>query len=591
MPDPQKYPVPAASFISEYPTPDIRDFFVWERKDASAPHYELPDYGDKHHDAAKYPDHQFVRSVPEKDGNGYVIHVYAAVREDQELYNYGIDYPYGGSVRFPRYTRTYLTLREDYEAVALGTADTEFTTAVLVEQGVVRIEDSVLDSLFVLEKRVFEIIPDITDSTDLASARLFGYKVEYPYGVLDYPRVTWTVPNDSATAATPLDNTCPIAGFRDVIGEIQSPPMYLIGQTYMRDKQQVVGLSRIYERNPGPIIYSSEFEPRTGKPVLVSRQIIAASSVPDTVAELETELNGYGTVALTNIVNGLGTTSGVHGLTVGQEIYFSGASLGGSAAFINGTAGGTGAYFVKTVPTTSQFTFATTPSGAAFSGAGDDATGGTLYKRTLARGTVIEYHPMDMDKLRSIQVVSKLAVDSLDYLQGAADVVHQGFHNFAFPDQLDSLSWVWAWAASGSDFAFDIGLHAQITEGFRGACRARFTDRYTSNPAAPAFLAALPAPYVFLPEALSIPGGGYHAADGRAKAWIRIFTVPPTLHSNLTIGNPPTDPDIPGSQPTTTGATTPAAVPAATYIPVDVQAEKWRFGLWVYRIVEILTPY
>lgn len=588
----QLYPVPASAFISEYPTPDIRDYFVWERKDPSKPNYEVPNYGDLFPDAGKYPNHRFVRSIPEKDG-GYVLHVYAAEREDQEEYNHVVSYPYGGNTAFPRYVRTYLTLREDYAAVALGTADVEFTDAVLVDQEMLRLEDSVLDSLFVLERRTYEIIPDLDVAGDLAEAIKFGYKVEYPYGVHDYPRVTWTIPCDSETAATPLTATCPIVGYRDTVGEIQSPPMYLIDQTYMREKQQIIGLTRVYERNPGPIIYESEYEPRTGRLIQISKQIVASTSVPATAALLDAEVNGYTSVALTSVVNGLATTGAAHGLSVGQEIYISGATLGGSAAFINGTSGGTGAYYVKTVDSSTTFTFASTPAGAAFSNANDDAAGGTLYKRTLARGTIIEYRPMNMDKLRSIQIVSKIPLDAIDYLNGAADKVYETIQNYGFPDTLTAAGFYWAeaWNAAGH-WDFDLSLYAKIKDGYRGPCRAIITERYTSNPAAPAFLASLPSVTTFSPEAIAIPVAYYYASSTTARSFARTFTIPPTLHANLTLtdtGSSPTN-DTGGSHLTTTGATTPTGITAGTSYTISIDPSPWRFGVWLYRMTTIIAP-
>ena len=590
----QLYPVPASAFISEYPTPDIRDYFVWERKDPSKPNYEVPDHGDLYPIEGKYPNHRFVRSIPEKDG-GYVLHVYAAEREDQEDYNHVVSYPYGGNTAFPRYVRTYLTLREDYAAVALGTADVEFTDAVLVDQEMLRLEDSVLDSLFVLERRTYEIIPDLDAAGDLAEAIKFGYKVEYPYGVLDYPRVTWTIPCDSETAATPLTATCPIVGYRNTGGEIQSPPMYLIDQTYMREKQQIIGLTRVYERNPGPIIYESNYEESTGRLIQVSKQIIASTSVPSTAALLDAEVNGYSVVGgtVSGISAGTATTASAHGLVAGNEIYFSG--LTATTDVTDGTANGTANYYViATGLTTTQFQFATRSTGASLGT--EAATGGGssfVYKRTLARGTIIEYRPMDMDKLRSIQIVSKIPLDSVDWNNGAPDRVYQTTQRYTFPDRLNSVAIQWAYAASGTDFAMDLGPVIDITRGFSGDCWATITERITSNPSNSAFMAAFPAVHSFYPEPYTVPMGWYYAANGRAQAVIRTFTIPETIHAAVTVSLAGVQP--PGS-PTAIVDTVPATPSPNTYplagtrIFVDTQVDKWRFGMWVYRFVEIICP-
>ena len=606
-PPPQQWPVPNKLFLAAYPTPNNSDFYLYRHEDTKGVGYVSPIHGDPvpEADRNKYPNHFCTKIAPNAQaGDGWVTVIYASKLAPQDDDNYDIEYPEGVNA-FPTITRTYIYLRSEYALsgpLAVGTADpgvlpdgtAQFPDAILseAEKMVEGTGDPLIDSLFVKVTRKFQHIPNLGDTEDLAAAKTFGYKVEYPYGVLAYPRVSWKIPCDAETAVTPLSGVCPIPGYTGSTYGDGTQALLAIDQSYQNDKGKVVGLLRTYECNPGPIIVETDFEPRTGTPVKITKQIVASSSIPATVALLNAEINGYGTVALTSIVNGLGTTSSVHGLSVGQEIYLSGATLGVSAAFINGDASGLGAYFVKTVPTTTTFTFAATTNGSAFAAATDDATGGTLNKRTLARGSTIEYKPMGMDGLRSIKVTSSIDLSAIDYLQGAADTVYYGSANYSFPDVLTAAEFGAAEsiAANGVGWDFNAVPVFVVTEGYRGPCLARITERYTSNPASPAFLASIPTP-------TSIRGGtgtvGYVATrttDTSARALARVWNVPNSLHAAITMthyGVPVDVDDVIWA--TSIAATNPTTTPTG-WLVADVNPELWKFGIWVYRITEIIHP-
>ncbi len=607
---PQTAPIANKLFVAAFPTPNTEDKYLYYRVQTFGTGVELPDYGDPVPKAfgLDWPDYFCVALTPDRQaGDGWTIVTFAKKRDNQDAYNYDVAYVEGVNA-FPTITRTYVYLRSEYAKsgpLAVGTADpgvmpdaaegtSMFPGAILseAEKMVEGTGDPHIDSLFVRVLRKFQHIPALADAADLAAAKTFGYLVEYPYGRLAYPRVTWKIPCDDDATVVPLTGTCPIPGYTASTFGNGSQALLAIDQSYRNDKGVVVALLRTYECNPGPVVVASDNEPRTGTSVLVTKQIVAASSIPATAALLNAEMNGYGTVALTSIVNGLGTTGAAHGLSVGQEFYLSGATIGGSAAFINGTATGAGAYFAKTVPSTTTFTFAMTPGGAAFSGTDDDATGGTVNKRTLPRGTTIEYKAMGMDALRAIRVVSSIDIAALDYLQGASDTVYTGSESYTFPDVLNYADWVNAEATSGDDERWDFNAVPDfgLTEGYRGPCRARITERYTSNPASPAFLAGLPSP-------TAVRGGfstvGYiftRTTDSHAQALARVFPVPNSIHGAISMG----DNGFPvndsfgyyfGSIPATPTTATPTG-----WLVVDVKPEKWKFGMWVYRIIEIIHP-
>lgn len=159
MPDQQQYPVPGKTFISEYPTPSLADFYLWQWKDAKAPEYELPAVGDPHPDTDQYPNHKFIKSLPAKEGSMFEMWLWVADRENEDDYNFTITYPFGSNSA-PRYTRTYLVVQDEYEALALGTPDPVYPDAVLMAPDVVDdCDDKNLDAIYVKVTRQFQQFP------------------------------------------------------------------------------------------------------------------------------------------------------------------------------------------------------------------------------------------------------------------------------------------------------------------------------------------------------------------------------------------------------------------------------------------------
>jgi hypothetical protein len=211
----------------------------------------------------------------------------------------------------------------------------------------------------------------------------------------------------------------------------------------------------------------------------------------------------------------------------------------------------------------------------------------------LARGTIIEYKPFALDKMRSIQVTSKIDLSALDYLQGAPDTVYPSVRNYSFPDTLTAVTYYYWWATvSGdqADTAYDVAFDIRITQGYRGPCNAYITERYTSNPAAPGFLAGVGGIYKFNPVAVSFPV--VYGSSPPPRAFAKTITIPATIHAAITpTANASGGSSVsPGGLPTI-AATTPTAIPAAgTLLLVDLEMERWRFGLWVQRSIQIEVP-
>jgi len=476
--------------------------------------------------------------------------------------------------------------------VALGTADPGvmpddsgdpmFPGAVLVEPEKQEIlEDPLATNLYVKVTRIYEKIPDLDDETEAAAAAGFGYKVEYPFGVTDYPQVTWRYPASAIVAGTPLSDTCPVAGYTDLV---------LIGQEYEKANGRIIAVNKVYADANGPIIIESEYDERIQQPVMTTKQIIAEASMPQTAAAMNDEINGYTSAgtAITSIASGLVTTSTAHGLTAGKEVYFP-SLVGESGDIIEGDTSGIGEYFViASGLTTTQFRVSTTKGGSSATGS---ATSGSAPKvRNLERGTIREYKSLNWDKLRTIQITAKVDIDGLDVLRNGTAKTYYAQHRFSFPDELTSAEYYWAeaWDGSGDDWAFDVALEAVIKQGYTGPCAALITEFYTSNPGR----IAAPAITSFRPVAVSIPYAFVFYGPSRASAAARTFTIPPTLHAAITIGNSssvaPNATD--GSIYTSIPATSPTAATGLGAITVAYEPSKFRFGLTFYQKIQIYNP-
>jgi hypothetical protein len=152
-------PVPAKPIVQSYPTPNLDDRIYVVRKDTRAGGFKLPTKGDAYEgpEAEKFEGFIFSTLKP-SDQTGWVDLFYLNDRLNQNEYNLEITYPWV-SKDYPRYTRTYVVLRSDYEDPEPSTPDPVNSNLLLVTQLVKRFDDPVLDSLFVGVQCVFERVP------------------------------------------------------------------------------------------------------------------------------------------------------------------------------------------------------------------------------------------------------------------------------------------------------------------------------------------------------------------------------------------------------------------------------------------------
>lgn len=158
--------------ISKFPTPGNRVRLLYVLRDSSSSGYEVLPEGTllvdcpflAQRDVAPYlndtyrlakidPDPQ---SSKKEDFLWYFINKHTS----QEEYNFEFKFLDEASTK-PLVTRTYITLRSEYVATDNGTADPVFSELKLISQLQERTNDPVMDSLFVIEKRMYVALPGV----------------------------------------------------------------------------------------------------------------------------------------------------------------------------------------------------------------------------------------------------------------------------------------------------------------------------------------------------------------------------------------------------------------------------------------------
>ena len=157
-------PAPRRQRVSIYSTPNIGDIIFYERLDSKLPTYRKPPpYGTPHVDTINYPNHVLVFVKP-ADETGWEDWYYAAIRSDQDAYNFEFTQADIGGTKFDAISRTYIIPRADFDPIVPATGspmpDTptgKFDAAnyILASRTQERIGDGQLDSIFVSERRTY----------------------------------------------------------------------------------------------------------------------------------------------------------------------------------------------------------------------------------------------------------------------------------------------------------------------------------------------------------------------------------------------------------------------------------------------------
>lgn len=130
-----------------------------ESRDVRKSEVQLPEKGSPYdgRERERYEGWVFATAQP-SDKVGWTDFYYLNERANQDAYNFSIEYPWVDK-EYPRYTRTYVVLRSDFEEPCPHQKDTADERCVLIEYKVTRLEDQVLDSLFVGVTKIFERVP------------------------------------------------------------------------------------------------------------------------------------------------------------------------------------------------------------------------------------------------------------------------------------------------------------------------------------------------------------------------------------------------------------------------------------------------
>jgi hypothetical protein len=163
-------PTPQRQRVLSFVSPDVGDLLFYETVDVQrVGDTNVPPYGTPHPDYKKWPDHKLVlisASDANSDRQGrYFRYYYAAERQNQDEYNFECGSSQIGGLTVNTVTRTYITLRSSFDPNAavleIGSAmpnvpEGKFTGSwVLYDSDQKRIGNQELDSLFVVEQRVY----------------------------------------------------------------------------------------------------------------------------------------------------------------------------------------------------------------------------------------------------------------------------------------------------------------------------------------------------------------------------------------------------------------------------------------------------
>jgi hypothetical protein len=198
--------------IARYVSPHFPDRIFAEDFDSDNIPYKGITPGTPHPDQTKYPDFKLAHQEPLETGKT-VRRYWINDRLNQDNYNFETAYPYYGNSQFPRVKRTYVIPRADYP-LALPSVDPVNPNALFVSESQTRFDDRVLDNLYVLVTRVFDVVPEVADSQTGGTLTGYGWGLRYPDGDQTKAVLVWTFPmaKGQYSAAAEL-SSCPIAGY------------------------------------------------------------------------------------------------------------------------------------------------------------------------------------------------------------------------------------------------------------------------------------------------------------------------------------------------------------------------------------------
>ncbi|MBP84433.1 MAG: hypothetical protein CMO61_11365 [Verrucomicrobiales bacterium] len=171
-------PSPQRQSVVTFPTPNVNDILFFESVDAEQVGTEIPEYGSKHPDSKKWPNHRLihVEAADPKQQTRYYRYYYAADQLDQDNDNWSHTEADIGGTKFDAVARDYVIRRSEFnpELPAMGATmpnvpvdkfpstarvnelnQNKTDTYVLAQRKQTPINDKVLNGLYVIEQRVY----------------------------------------------------------------------------------------------------------------------------------------------------------------------------------------------------------------------------------------------------------------------------------------------------------------------------------------------------------------------------------------------------------------------------------------------------
>ncbi len=162
-------PSPQRQSVVSFPTPNVNDILFFESVDAERVGTDIPEYGTKHPDYKKWPDHRLVHveSSDDQRQGRYYRYYYAADQLNQDDDNWSFSKADIGGTKFDAVTRNYVVRRSEFnpDSPAMGDAMLDVPVGkfphellepyVLAERKQVPLNDKVLNGLYVVEQRVY----------------------------------------------------------------------------------------------------------------------------------------------------------------------------------------------------------------------------------------------------------------------------------------------------------------------------------------------------------------------------------------------------------------------------------------------------
>jgi len=171
-------PSPQRQSVVTFPTPNVNDILFFESVDAERVGTDIPEYGSKHPDSKKWPNHRLVHveAADPKQQTRYYRYYYAADRLDQDDDNWSYTEADIGGTKFDAVARDYVVRRSEFNPELPAMGDTmpdvpvdkfpstarvdelggsHNDTYVLAQRKQTPLNDKVLNGLYVVEQRVY----------------------------------------------------------------------------------------------------------------------------------------------------------------------------------------------------------------------------------------------------------------------------------------------------------------------------------------------------------------------------------------------------------------------------------------------------